>query len=473
MPDMPVGVGDEAREAKLERRAALIALICFGVGIFFRYMYIFRWHPMLDYIFSDMMLYSNAVDTSLNPKWIADINDTVFPPGTKVFFRTLKLLDPSMDLAMTIQFLLACATPILIGLMAAKLFARRTGWYACAMASLYFPLFDLNGYLLSEGPFIFFLLLAAWFFTAGITAARPRSPRTLACALAAGIFLGIAASFKSVALPAGAFVLAGLVIMVWRHKLPLRRFIAAGVVGLLLVLVPLSVRATRLSEGRFCLIANELSRSVLLGHFGNIHHVNFQDARRDYYYVFGCPTGNQHGYTREVTLPVGVYENGPILAEAWTWTKAHPITSFMLSVEHIFELFFTSECWPSYDRPLMQHWVILFHELFIVFILFPAVLYLLSRRREMLRLDPGAAAEIFLTLPVLALAVSAFISIGEARYRVPFDAFLIILAARFFSRRAPARAPLVQAVETRVSVAPAPAPEAEALASTRGIPSQC
>jgi hypothetical protein len=456
------------QEARRERLAAQIAILAFAVGLYVRYLYIFRWHPMLEYIYSDMEMYRHAIELSLDPKWIPDISDTVYPPGTKFFFRWLTLLDPSMDLAMTVQYLMACATPVLVGLIGAKLFSRRTGYYSCAMASLYFPLFDFNGYLMSEGPFIFFLLLASWCFFAGLKTA---SIKSWAYALASGVLLGICASIKSVALPVAALIVGALIFMTWKHKLKLRGFIAAGTVGLLLVLVPLAVRATRLSEGRFCLVANELSRSVLIGHYGNVQMIDFQDAKRNYFYTFGCPSATQKGYTREVALQMGVYENGKVLEQAWTWTKAHPITSFMLSIEHVFDLFFTSEAWPSYDWPLMRHWVVLFHEIFIVFILFPAVLHLQPRWREMLRLNPSAAPEIFLTLPLIALMAAAFIAIGEARYRIPFDGFIIILAARYFTRNSPAMPPLFQLSNPALSVAPPPA-MIEAPISPRDIPSR-
>jgi hypothetical protein len=38
-------------------------------------------------------------------------------------------------------------------------------------------------------------------------------------------------------------------------------------------------------------------------------------------------------------------------------------------------------------------------------------------------------------MPVLGLMVAGFLALGEARYRVPFDGFLVLLAARMFAGR--------------------------------------
>jgi hypothetical protein len=48
----------------------------------------------------------------------------------------------------------------------------------------------------------------------------------------------------------------------------------------------------------------------------------------------------------------------------------------------------------------------------------------------MLHLRADARAEWLLLLPVLGVMATVFASIGEVRYRVPFDGFLIVLAAR-------------------------------------------
>ena len=349
-----------------------MAIVAYIAGVFLRYLYIFRWHPMAKYIYSDMLAYSNSIDNWLDPKWVPDIADTIYPPGTRYFFGVLKVLDPSLGMAMWVQLLMALAVPLLIGSLGFKLFGRRTGLYAVAIASLYFPLFDYNGYLMSEGPFIFFMLLAFWCFVSALKHVKPGNAGVFARAAGAGVFIGIAASMKSVALPAAAMVLLALAGFAWKNKLNFTRLIATGMGSLLIVLAPLSIRATRLNEGHFCMIANELSRSVLIGHCGNINHVQFDDDTRNYHFEFGCPSSIQKGYTDVVYVPHGVYENGALFAKAWEWTKAHPLQSLLLSIEHVFDLFFSSEAWPSTAVMEMRDWVQFFHEVFIVAILFPA-----------------------------------------------------------------------------------------------------
>jgi hypothetical protein len=65
----------------------------------------------------------------------------------------------------------------------------------------------------------------------------------------------------------------------------------------------------------------------------------------------------------------------------------------------------------------------------------------------MLRLDARSLPEWLLLAPLLGLMATVFVTIGEVRYRVPFDGLLIVLAARTYMsmgrRIATARNPAV------------------------------
>ena len=49
----------------------------------------------------------------------------------------------------------------------------------------------------------------------------------------------------------------------------------------------------------------------------------------------------------------------------------------------------------------------------------------------MLRLDARSLPEWLLLAPLLGLMATVFVTIGEVRYRVPFDIFFIVIACAF------------------------------------------
>ena len=126
------------------------------------------------------------------------------------------------------------------------------------------------------------------------------------------------------------------------------------------------------------------------------------------------------------------YENAKIMEYTLKWMKAHPFQTITLSFEHMFDLAFGTLEWPSSAVPEFRPWVVLFDELFHVFVLFPVGLHLVWNAKDLLRLRPRVCGDLLIFMPVLAIAIVAFISLGEPRYRVPYDGFLLLLAARAY-----------------------------------------
>ena len=57
---------------------------------------------------------------------------------------------------------------------------------------------------------------------------------------------------------------------------------------------------------------------------------------------------------------------------------------------------------------------------------------LVLHRRELFALRRHLCGDLLLLTPLCGVILAAFVAIGEARYRVPFDGFIILLAARFY-----------------------------------------
>lgn len=409
--------------------APLCATALYFAGVALRFGFILRWNRASDQenLWSDPLAYFLSAQRFCDPSYVPNITDTIFPPGGGIFFGLLMKLDPSMEQALRVQFLMACLVPLLLMVIARLLFSARHGWLVLGMASLYFPLWEYHGYFLSEGPFQFLLLLSFLLLLLSL-----RAQAVLAAAGwggAAGLTLALASAFKSIALVSGVLAFC-MLLLIWRkHRIRLAPTASGVLIGLVLVLTPLSMRASRLNEGKFLLIANEAPRSFLLGHHGRVGGASFTDAKRGYMHEFGCPVAAQRGYTEVLRLNVGVYEPAEIYKAGWDWIKRNPGEAFLQAVEHAFDLFHGTLPWPGVVRPYVT-WVIFFSQVFLVLILFPALFGLVRRARESLALQPAVCGDLLVLAPVASVFLVAFLYVGEPRYRIPYDGLFILLAVR-------------------------------------------
>jgi 4-amino-4-deoxy-L-arabinose transferase-like glycosyltransferase len=423
------------------------AATAYAIGIIIRYLYIFVWHPATDYRYSFMQIYYAAGKNFRDAAYVPNIRDTLVPPGMGYFIGLTRLPNPA-DLThpnlmpyFIAQLILSCLVPLIMGLIALELYDRRAALLTIAIASLYFPFIDYAGYFLAEGPFLFFLVLAFWLMMRSLYA----KSGSIFYALGAGLMLGVAAAFKSVALAAGLSVLAGLSSLAICRGIGVRRTVLGGAAGLLLVLVPLSARATRLNEGNFCLIANDWQRAFVLGNCGKYFQVKFEDKKRNYPAWFATSSAAyQKGEWDELNVDFGAYDSGKALETAFECIRKQPAEACFRSIEHVSDLAFNNLEWPSAVRasqnvPDLRPWVDSFQKLFVLLLLFPACLHLYCHFRILLRGElPG---DLLVLMPLIAIAGISFIFVGEPRYRVPFDAFVILLAVRQYCGGTPRDGP--------------------------------
>ncbi len=380
---------------------------------------------MVQFVYSDMETYRNAGLNFLSTH--CGIGDALYPPGAGYFYAVLHRLDPSWRLAEWALFVLSCATPVILAGLGRALFGRRVGWLTLAMASLYFPWIDYFAFFLSEGPFTFFTVAAVALLVAAIE--RRGRPAGDATALASGVVFIMAASCKSAAL---AWLVAYAIIFLWWQwrsgEKGLLRLAALMVMGGGMLLIPLGQRCTTLNEGRFCAISTNGPMNVLLGHVAETRVIHWNDRVRGMYYTFGGPPAVQRGYTRELTVNFGAYDQAANLKSAAEIAKADPFGYFVQSTLQVFNLFGGSVPWPSADTA-WRRLAILFQQLFTLLILLPALFHLRRVAPSLLRLQPAASAEIILCIPLLVLMAVSFATLGEPRLRIPLDGFLMILAA--------------------------------------------
>jgi hypothetical protein len=209
------------------------------------------------------------------------------------------------------------------------------------------------------------------------------------------------------------------------------------ILGALPLVVAISYRASA-ATGRYVLASNKSAADFLLGHYGRIRQITWEDPGGSPI-AFGSPSAPQRGYRQDRTLPFAVHDRERNRALAWSWVRAHPVDAILLSLEHVYDMLLGAWTWPSSATELASI-VELYHMAYVGLVLFPALLVCANAsRREGLRGFLGSR-ELLLLTPILGVAVAVFLSTGEARYRVPFDGVLLILAVECL-RRARQRRP--------------------------------
>jgi len=191
-------------------------------------------------------------------------------------------------------------------------------------------------------------------------------------------------------------------------------------------------RCTTANNHHICLGSTKGASDFLLGHYGRINVMVWHDPSGEVIW-FGSPSASQHGYTEHVDLNFGVTDNAKNFQAAIEWIKAHPQSALLLSCEHVYDLFFGSFPWPSVST---RYWLGAAggHYVFICLMLFPACVRLLAILRKDGFCQLPASTESLLLAPVIGLIVTAAIATGEARYRIPFDSFFIIVCIEFYRR---------------------------------------
>jgi hypothetical protein len=311
---------------------------------------------------------------------------------------------------------------------------------AVVFASLYFPFIEYGALFLTEIPFIFSMTVA---FTLLFAATRVRR-RAAALGIAAGggLLLSLAATFKSVALPA-AFLLAvvegAAVLLATRghdRGLGIARLSpwvqrwAVVAIAATPLLAAHARTCTRANNGTFCLTGNKVGADLLLGHYGRVGAIEWTPpgggtAR------FGSPGSYLRRYEKTEVVPFALSDSAANSKEAWRWIGKHPGEALVLSIDHVYDAFFGAAMWPGYGHPT---WALahLSQYAFILFLFVP----LLPACAGILRRGARAAVSsrtAQVLAPVAALALTVALATGEVRYRIPFDIFLITVVCAYVS----------------------------------------
>jgi 4-amino-4-deoxy-L-arabinose transferase-like glycosyltransferase len=428
-----------SRSRSVVDNPGLWVLLVYACGIALRALYTYQAQSPLDFIYSDMGLY-----VGLARRMVEGIPliapDVTHPLGYPALLALLLSGGHSLSRVIHLQFVVSCLVPAAVGLLGAAAYGRRTGLLATVFASLYYPFIEYGALFLAEIHFILWMALA---FAGLFGARRARRRRTaVAMLLGAGVALSIAASLKSVALPAAFIFLVvdGLALVArpaGAPAEPLPRRLRPWLVRAALVAVAaapllgaLARVCTTANDGRFCVTGNKMGSDFLLGHYGRIADIEWRSEGHDLF-RFGSPGALLRHYEEHVKVPFSMTDGAANKAEAWRWIGRHPGEAIVLSLDHVYDTFFGPTMWPTLNS---NQWPFghLTQYVFFVFLLLPTVLAC----ARVLRLGARAAIDTQtarMMAPILALAITVAIATGEVRYRIPFDIFFIAIACAYLT----------------------------------------
>ena len=411
-----------------QRRIVWTSII---VGALVRALYVFVLHPEVDHVYSDMEGYVHrALAWAAFGGAAEGVADTVYPPGPTIYFALLARADPTWRVAAVAQWAVSFGIIGLVWSIARRLHGNATAMVALAVASVYLPLIHYAGLFLAENPFTLAGLAAFRLFLVAIDATD--FARATGWALVAGLAAGIAASLKGTVL--ASIVVVGVVwvaLAVRQRRQHIPGVVIGALAGAVLVMLPLAQRCTNLVRTHVCIASTNGAMNVLMGHYGDVGPFYWYDDAHNSWWTFETPSAVLHGYTARVDLPFPPYDERANLALAKDWVKAHPWQALRSSFEHVGDLVAGRTLWPAAELWGVD-WGAVWQWLFWLFVLPPALVRVAVKLPSMLRLDAAAAADALLVAPLAGLAATAFLTIGEVRYRIPFDAFFIILAARAY-----------------------------------------
>jgi hypothetical protein len=419
-----------------------LALLAYAAGLGFRCAYVLYFHHPRHWVRSDAARLMRVAERLLGPSDVQSIWDTVWPPGAPASFALLAQIDPTLQLAAWLQLVLSALVPLLIAHATLLAAGRRAAALSLIFSSLHFGFVHYGGFLLAEQLFQFAVALALWLTLIALLEAerlvshardRGESRKLLGYGAATGAAWALATSVRPNALPV-ALLAGGVLTLRWTSRrqsryLPL---LAGSSLALLLALAPLAERCARLS-GKFCLVSNNGAMNMVLGQVGEVHAVYFQgrdDAAPSA--LWAPPALDAYETTRVV--PFSMFETRAALAWLWDALRSEP-GSFLLRAGGNALRLFGFEYWPARYGPLPAALVTATNRLFLVGVLLPGCLggWFCLRRAGRSR---SAVGSLLAALPLAVAGVAAF-SLGEPRYRVPFDGAFILLAAAFYSGAVP------------------------------------
>jgi 4-amino-4-deoxy-L-arabinose transferase-like glycosyltransferase len=399
-----------------------IGLLVFGLALIVRLVFVCRFHPPGDFVFSDMSVYEERATNLLSGA--SSAWDTFTPVGYPALLAAIYALGGSASIVGVLQALLGAVTAGLVATLALRIFQRPLlAWTIGLAAALHLPGVLYAGYLLTETVFAFLVVAACWLLARVVEVPSRRALIVSAAAL--GLVLGAAATVR----PNLLLFLPALPLLLWlgsgrrwRHAL-----LACAVVlgGFSLPVGFAALRNSRL-----------LGRPASLGTNGGLNfYLNLADVRGVRYRERGAthritPISNLVRFPRdedEEAVGVPFYDDSHYYQRGLALLRDQPSRLVERGARNLVEAAGIGRqgYWPEHDTRLTRT----HRRAFFIAALLPSLagaLLLIGRRRWAARdhLVLVAAAAL-----VASNVVTVFLFLGDPRMRVPFDPLVMLLAA--------------------------------------------
>jgi hypothetical protein len=403
------------------------------VGLVLRLFYEIKIHPVEGSLYSDMGGNLSAARWLAAPHHVWSRGDTIKPPGMGLVGAYLLHLSPlrAVKLWGVLQAILSAATLPLIFVGLRRFLGERAALLGTALMTFHFVVAAFVGFLMAETYLVFFLALSFALLV----------PNRPFMTLLSGVALGLGCVFKAqpttlVPFWCAALWLGGDGVLQWRPgawkllfgaSTRARLSAVALAFGMALLVVPESIWASKL-VGHPVFLSAYGGQNVYVGHC----HVRLLtcDGGPDGYFTSGVPKVYQRNEPwPDVTFHVPVFDSAFYSREGMKCFKESIGGAILWSAEQLVDVF---AGWPgSTIAPWPDSWFPVLggfsansaSNLILSYFYFPlAVLgFWLQRRR--------AGAWIVFIAPLAAVWAVALMFSGDPRYRLPYDFFILGMAA--------------------------------------------
>jgi hypothetical protein len=419
-----------------DARLATTALLVYVASTVVRFWYVLVQHHPRHHVTSDAGLLVGLAERLVAAPATQTLSDTIWPPGTSSVLGALMAFDPSLGVAAFVQAAVGVLVPLLIAHATSVALGRRAGWVALALASVHFGLIHYGGLFLSEQLFQLAVAMAVSVSVVALIAVEQGEASvgarfTLLLGAGCGVTWAFACTFRPNALPVALAVGAALAFQALRaRRVRLLRMLGAGLLAFVVALAPPAARCRTLKGGGFCAVSSNVAMNMALGQSGELSGLEFVPATGDPGSTTSWvpPSLLQHGYGGIGTVPASIYDTGGVLRWVGGRLISEPGRFFVRATGNMLDLF-RLEYWPDDDDPAAERLVTVAKQLFFLAVIAPALVALAAVVRAAWRARAVSTLWCFVLAVVAAVLGSAALSMGEARYRLPFDGVLILCAA--------------------------------------------
>ena len=432
------------RARRDDTRLAAVAFVGYVASTIVRVWYVLFLHHPRHHVTSDAVSLLDLAARLVTTPGGQTIADTIWPPGTSAWLAAALVFDPTLGLAAVAQATMGALVPLLVAHTTYVALGRRPALVALIFASLHFGFIHYGGFFLSEQPFQFAVAVAVWMSVVALRqiedVERVTSPRRrLAAAALLGAGCGaawaFATGFRPNARPVALLVGAALALQAVLERRACRvQMFVAGLLAFALALAPLAVRCTGLKDSGFCPVSSNLAMNMALGQSGEVSGLEFKSDIAGETTGWTPPALLQHGYSGAGTVPTSIYDTPGVLRWVASRFVADPGRFLLRAAGNALDLF-QMEYWPE-DRGIGdERLVTVVKQIFFLLVIAPGLVALAGTARAARRARSLTPISCFVLAVVASLLVTAAMSMGEARYRVPFDGVLILGAASLVAGR--------------------------------------